>query len=137
METIAELAAQGHSVLLTTHDMNDAERLCSRVGIIDGGKLLTEGSVEELQASLGERDVLRLEGTFAAGEQNGLSGQFGSEILTSSDDELLIAVANGSEALPSVLTTVEASGAEIRKVTLERPTLETLFLKLTGRELRD
>ncbi|MCP4902954.1 MAG: ABC transporter, partial [bacterium] len=66
-----------------------------------------------------------------------LSGQFGSEILTSSDDELLIAVANGSEALPSVLTTVEASGADIRKVTLERPTLETLFLKLTGRELRD
>ncbi|MCP4897821.1 MAG: ABC transporter ATP-binding protein, partial [bacterium] len=113
METIAELAAQGHSVLLTTHDMNDAERLCSRVGIIDGGKLLTEGSVEELQASLGERDVLRLEGTFVAGEQNGLSGQFGAEILTSTDDELLIAVANGSEALPSVLTTVEASGADI------------------------
>ncbi len=137
MNTISDLAAQGHSVLLTTHDMDDAERLCNRVGIIDGGKLLTEGTVEELQSSLGERDVLRLEGAFVAGESNGLSGQLGADILTCTEDELLIAVENGSEALPSVLTTVESSGAEIRRVTLERPTLETLFLKLTGRELRD
>jgi ABC-2 type transport system ATP-binding protein len=136
-ETIKDLADNGHSVLLTTHDMDDAERLCDRVGIIDGGRLLTEGTVAELQASLGERDVLRLEGTFDPEIRPALPESLEAEALSFQADELMIADANGSEALPNVLSSIESTGATIRKVTLEKPTLETLFLKLTGRELRD
>lgn len=137
METIADLASRGHSVLLTTHDMNDAERLCNRVGIIDSGRLLTEGTVEELQSSLGESDVLRLAGAFEEGAAERLREHLGAGVLTSTEEEVLIAVDNGSEALPSVLAAAESAGVQVKKVTLERPTLETLFLKLTGRELRD
>lgn len=64
MGLIERLADEGHAVLLTTHDMDDAQRLSSRVGILDHGKLLAEGTVDELQARLGERDVLRLSGSF-------------------------------------------------------------------------
>jgi len=117
--------------------MDDAERLCHRVGIIDRGRLLAEGTVEELRASLGERDVLRLEGEFPRGDGRGLPADLGAEVLASRDGELLVAVDNGSEALPRVLAAVERTGAVTRRVTLERPSLETLFLKLTGRELRD
>ena len=136
-ETVRKLAGEGHAVLLTTHDMDDAERLCQRVGIIDRGRLLAEGTVDELRASLGERDVLRLEGDFPGGDARQLPADLGAEVLASHDGELLIAVENGSEALPRVLAAVEKTGAVTARVTLERPTLETLFLKLTGRELRD
>lgn len=134
---IERLAAGGRAVLLTTHDMDDAQRLCTRVGIIDHGKLLAEGTVEELQASLGERDLLRLEGDFAEGDALALPPEMGGEILAVHAGEILVSVDNGPEALPRVLSAIEAGGRRVRRAALERPTLETLFLKLTGRELRD
>lgn len=134
---IERLAADGHAVLLTTHDMDDAQRLCTRVGIIDNGKLLAEGTVGELQASLGERDLLRLEGEFTQGEPLDLPAEIGGEVLAVHDGELLVSVDNGSEALPRVLSLIESDGRPVMRAALERPTLETLFLKLTGRELRD
>ncbi len=134
---IERLAAGGRAVLLTTHDMDDAQRLCTRVGIIDHGKLLAEGTVEELQASLGERDLLRLEGDFAEGDGLALPPEVGGEILAVHAGEILVSVDNGPEALPRVLSAIEAGGRRVRRAALERPTLETLFLKLTGRELRD
>ncbi|NOZ78970.1 MAG: ABC transporter ATP-binding protein [Acidobacteria bacterium] len=131
---IERLAAEGHAVLLTTHDMDDAERLSNRVGILDQGKLLAEGTVSELQASLGERDVVRVTGVF--GDEPPRLDE-GVEILSRSGDELVVAVSHGPEALPRVLAAVEAAGAQVDRVVLERPSLEMLFLKLTGRELRD
>ncbi len=134
---IERLAADGHAVLLTTHDMDDAQRLCARVGIIDHGGLLAEGTVAELQASLGEHDLLRLEGDFAEGGPPGLPAGVEGEILAVHAGELLVSVDNGSEALPRVLSAIESDGRRVQRASLERPTLETLFLKLTGRELRD
>jgi linearmycin/streptolysin S transport system ATP-binding protein len=136
-EVIERLAREGHAVLLTTHDMDDAQRLCGRVGIIDHGKLLAEGTVDELQASLGERDLLRLDGDFDESSPPALPRELGAEILSAHPGELLVSVDSGSEALPRVLAAAEAGGRSVTRVTLERPTLETLFLKLTGRELRD
>jgi len=135
VETIRGLTAEGCAVLLTTHDMDDAEKLCDRVGVMDQGRLLAEGTVDELQASLGERDILRLEGEFDPAVPPSLPA--GVEVLAFREDELLLAAEEGNSALPAVLSAVEAGGTSVRKVILERPTLETLFLKLTGRELRD
>jgi len=135
LDTIRRLAADGCGVLLTTHDMDDAERLCRRLGIIDRGRLLAEGTVAELQASLGERDALRLEGSFQAEAPPPLPE--GVEVLACRDDELVVATLHGDEALPAVLAAAESAGVRVRRAALERPTLETLFLKLTGRELRD
>ncbi len=134
---IEQLAADGHGVMLTTHDMNDAERLAHRVGILDRGRLLAEGTIDELQAILGERDIVRLTGVFGEDpfQRDGWDG--GIEILSRSANEVAVAVAHGPEALPRVLAAVEAAGGQVGRVVLERPSLETLFLKLTGRELRD
>ena len=137
IDAIESLARDGRAVLLTTHDMDDAQRLCGRVGIIDNGKLLAEGTVAELQASLGERDLLRLEGEFDNGPAPALPPELGAEVLSAHPGELLVSVDSGSEALPRVLAAAESGGRSVTRVTLERPTLETLFLKLTGRELRD
>ena len=133
--TIRDLAGDGCSVLLTTHDMDDAERLCRRVGVVDRGRLLAEGTVAELQASLGERDLLRLEGSFEPAAPPPLPD--GVELLACRDGELVVATGKGDESLPAVLAAAEAAGVRVRRAALERPTLETLFLKLTGRELRD
>jgi ABC-2 type transport system ATP-binding protein len=135
LDTIRGLAGGGCAVLLTTHDMDDAERLCHRVGIMDHGRLLAEGTVAELQASLGERDVLRLEGAFDPAAPPAMPA--GVEPLACRETDLVLAATHGEEALPAVLAAAEAAGAQVRRASLERPTLETLFLKLTGRELRD
>ncbi len=134
---IEGLRDRGRAILLTTHDMDDAQRLCTRVGIIDRGKLIAEGTVEELQAGLGERDLLRLEGAFPEGFEPAFPGGLGAEVLSAHEGELLVAVPNGPRALPAVLAALEDAGHPVARATLERPTLETLFLKLTGRELRD
>ncbi len=131
---IERLAAEGHAVLLTTHDMDDAERLSNRVGILDEGHLLAEGTVDELRARLGERDIVRVTGAFGGGVPE-LDGPV--EILSRSASELAVAVSRGPEALPRVLAAIERGGGHVDRVVLERPSLETLFLKLTGRELRD
>ncbi len=134
---IEELRRRGRAILLTTHDMDDAQRLCYRVGIIDGGRLIAEGTVEELQAELGERDLLRLEGGFPAGFEPEFPPELDAETLSAHEDELLVAVPSGPQALPAILAALEGAGHRVERVTLERPTLETLFLRLTGRELRD
>jgi len=136
MGLIEKLAGDGHAILLTTHDMDDAQRLSSRVGILDHGKLLAEGTVDELQARLGERDVLRLAGAFPD-ELPPLPEDLGGERLSLRDGELMLAVPSGSEALPRILAVLERAGVHVERATLERPSLETLFLELTGRELRD
>jgi len=136
MGLIEKLAGEGHAVLLTTHDMDDAQRLSSRVGILDHGKLLAEGTVDELQARLGERDVIRLSGAFPE-ELPPLPEELDAERLSLRGEELMLAVPNGSEALPKILTLLERAGVAVDRATLERPSLETLFLELTGRELRD
>lgn len=134
---IETLAGEGRAILLTTHDMDDAERLCRRVGILDEGKLLAEGTVEELQGTLGERDILRFEGTFPEGQPLDVAAELDVEVLHQGVAEWVAAAKRGSEVLPRVLSGLEAAGAAIDRVSMERPSLETLFLRLTGRELRD
>ncbi len=137
VDSIRALAEGGCALLLTTHDMDDAERLCHRVGIMDHGSLLAEGTVDELRARLGERDLLRLEGHFDPTAPPPMPPEVEGERLSVSADSLLVAVSHGGTALPRVLAAAEAAGAQVERVTLERPSLETVFLALTGRELRD
>ncbi len=137
VELIRGLARDGCAVLLTTHDMDDAERLCHRVGIVDHGRLLAEGTVEELRARLGERDVIRLSGRFDPAAPPTPPADLGVEVLGCTESELWLASPAGGETVPGVLAALAAAGIEVRRVTVERPTLETLFLELTGRELRE
>ncbi len=138
-ELVKTQAENGTCVLYTTHYMEEAEALCDRLAIVDHGKLIAQGSLDELRAMLGERDLLRLAGRFPteAHIAGALAGIEGAEIVQATGDGLIIAVAQASRKLPALLAALTGAGGEIRETTLTRPSLESLFIKLTGKELRE
>ncbi|MDX2115036.1 MAG: ABC transporter ATP-binding protein [Planctomycetota bacterium] len=110
-ELIRALKARGRTILYTTHYMEEAQRLCDRVGIIDHGRLLALDTVENLTARFGGRSVLTV-------ERSGVAQR------TETDEPL------------QALTSAFAAGG-VTGVRIERPDLESVFLALTGRSLRD
>ena len=138
LASVEQLGAEGIGVLYTTHYMEEAERLCDRVGIVDHGKMVAEGSRQELVALVGEQDHVRLrleDGTAAAAER--LLAL--PEVLTAvaSDHSLDLGLSDSHQALPSILATTNEAGARVLSVELVEPDLEEVFLHLTGRALRD
>jgi ABC-2 type transport system ATP-binding protein len=138
LESIAALGQAGMAILYTTHYMEEAERLCQRIGIIDGGEIRAEGSPRELVAMLGQRDTVRLTlsgdvlaATRAAGAVRGVASA------AARGEELEVLADDAGRALPRLLEAVEGAGARVRGVELVRPDLEAVFLHLTGRALRD
>jgi len=138
LESIAALGRQGMAILYTTHYMEEAERLCDRIGIIDGGQIRAEGTQKELVALIGQRDEVRLSVSGNAVAAAHAAGKVPGVVSAAArGDELEILVDNASRALPRLLDTVETSGAHVRSVELIQPDLEAVFLHLTGRALRD
>ncbi len=137
LDLVREQAQQGACVLYTTHYMEEAEALCDRLAIVDGGRVVALGSIDELRAMTGERDLLRLTGVFDdAAVRSALAGFPDLEIVQSGEDLLMLSISNGSSRLADLLGKLQASGASVNETTLSRPSLESLFLKLTGKELR-
>jgi ABC-2 type transport system ATP-binding protein len=138
LDVVKEEAKRGAAVLHTTHIMEEAEDLCDRVGIMDGGKIIAEGTVDELKAMLGEKDLLVLQGEMGDDiPAKGAEPVSGCEVVSSEEDRVILAAPRGAEKLPGVIKHFEETGSRIREVALKEPGLETLFIKLTGRALRD
>lgn len=138
LELIRAEARSGVSVLYTTHYMEEAESLCDRLAIIDRGRIAAQGTLDELRAMLAERDLLRLSGTFPLDAvRSVLVFEDGLEILQAETSLLVLALVEAPRRLPAILAALSAAGAHIRETALTRPGLESLFLKLTGRELRE
>ena len=138
LDLIRELVADGTCVLYTTHYMEEAESLCDRIGIIDHGKLLALGSLDQLRGAMGERDILRFAGQFAIDQVRAAIDEFGfAEVISSDKDTLMLSVDQASRNLSAILGALAATGAEIHETVLTQPGLESLFIKLTGRELRE
>jgi ABC-2 type transport system ATP-binding protein len=143
LESVERLSAGGMAVLYTTHYMEEAERLCDRVGIIDGGELKAEGTRAELVALVGQHDrvVVTASGALDAGasacrelaavEAASLreDGEHGSGI------DLI--VDGASTLLPELLAVLTRAGVAVHGVEVEEPDLEAVFLHLTGKALRD
>lgn len=126
------------AVLYTTHIMGEAEQLCTRVGIVDHGRIIAEGTVAELKAMLGERDLLVVQGDIKKDViAGGAEPVPGCQVVSLSEDQVILATLRGAEKLPAVIKYFESVGCSIREVALREPGLETLFIKLTGRELRE
>lgn len=142
LDLVREEAAAGTCVLYTTHYMEEAESLCDRLGIIDHGRLIAEGSLGELYEQLGERDLLRLTGHFDALRartvlDEALRGAGSWEIVQSEPELIVLSLPHASSHLSTIFTALAGIGAEVRETTLSRPNLESLFMKLTGKELRE
>lgn len=137
MQAIIKLKDQGTAVIYTTHYMEEAERLCDNLAIIDQGKIIASGTVDDLRAQVGERDLITIKGQFELAENNSHIEQLDAEVLEQSDNEVRILVAEASKRLTEVLNVIESHYGSVDQVTIQQANLESLFIKLTGRALRD
>jgi ABC-2 type transport system ATP-binding protein len=138
LESVQALAAEGMAVLYTTHYMEEAERLCDRVGIIDQGEIKAEGTRRELVALVGEKDRLRLAGTGSlqsAADSVLMLSDVESASVAEGGIDLVVADAGG--LLSELLQVVTHAGMHVTGVELTEPDLEAVFLHLTGKALRD
>ncbi len=138
LEAVRSFGALGMAVLYTTHYMEEAERLCDRIGIIDHGRLIAEGTLRDLVGLVRERDRIELVATgdldsFAAACR-AVPGVDGASV---ADGQLHVLAPEGRRALPAVLEAAERSGAVVRSVQVVEPDLEAVFLHLTGTALRE
>ena len=127
----------GTTIFLTTHYLDEADALCDRVLIIDNGAIVAGGSPEELKRRI-SGDVVTLTVSGDPGLARGvLAGQHGVRDIAIDQHLLRLAVENGEEALPGLLRALDAAGLTLMSIQLARPTLDDVFLTLTGRSLRD
>lgn len=138
LESVEQLSTEGMAVLYTTHYMEEAERLCDRVGIIDEGRLQAEGTRRELVALVGQEDRIRLWATgsleAAAAAARDVSGVHSA---SAADGSLELLVSEARAQLPAVLSAVAGTGIAVTAVEVVEPDLESVFLHLTGKALRD
>jgi ABC-2 type transport system ATP-binding protein len=138
LESVEALSSEGMSVLYTTHYMEEAERVCDRVGIIDEGKLVAEGTRRELVAMVGERDRIHLSAT---GDLRAAAAAVGELDLvdeaSTTDGAIDLIAIDGRKVLARLLEVVHSAGIEVTSVEVVEPDLEAVFLHLTGKALRD
>lgn len=138
LESVESLSGAGMSVLYTTHYMEEAERLCDRVGIIDQGALIAEGTRRELVGMVGQRDRVSLSAAGELGEAARALGILPAvHQATATDDRIDLVVDDARRHLPAILQEAAATGVTIRAVEVTEPDLEAVFLHLTGKALRD
>ncbi len=138
LESVESLSAEGMAVLYTTHYMEEAERLCDRVAIIDEGTIKAEGTRRELVSMVGGRDRI----TITATGDLSRAAQVASEIqgvfeASQSDQGLEVLADEASSLLPELLSRLGDAGAVITAVEVVEPNLEAVFLHVTGKALRD
>ena len=137
LDLVRDQARAGACVLYTTHYMEEAQTLCDRLAIIDHGSIIAQGTLVELRAMLAEHDLLRLTGAFRPDAvREALMRLEGVEIVQADETQLSLEVSDASHRLPSIFAAIDGA-SEVRGTTLTQPSLESLFIKLTGKELRE
>jgi ABC-2 type transport system ATP-binding protein len=138
LEAVRSFGHLGMAVLYTTHYMEEAERLCDRVGIIDRGRLVAEGTRQELVELVREHDRIELTVSGAAEAFMTACRRLpGVDDVTGRDGQVHVLARGGRRILPAVLEAAETSGAAVRSVEVVEPDLEAVFLHLTGTALRE
>jgi ABC-2 type transport system ATP-binding protein len=138
LEIIREVAAAGTTVLYTTHYMDEAEELCDRIAIIDHGKILTSGSLDELARIAGEGEVIRVSGSFDEdGKRELLESVPGVRVLSVEESSAVLAVEPEGPGVAAILPRLLEETLGIEDLSIQRPSLQSVFIRLTGRDLRD
>ena len=139
LETLKELNKEGLTILYTSHYMEEVEFLCHRIAIMDLGKIIAIGSLNELRLLVGERDLLRIS---TANEISKDLVETVKKIPDVSearvlDESIEILTLHGRKLLPQIIEIFGDTGVKIKSVEVKEPNLESVFLHLTGKELRD
>jgi ABC-2 type transport system ATP-binding protein len=138
-EMLSELNREGQTVLLTTHYMEEAEQLCDRVAIMDHGKILALDTPEALKQSIGADTIVTVNAT---GDPAALAALLSQELPEITRTRLLEAgvelhVQGANRLVPRVVAAAERGGVEVIDLSVSEPSLETVFINLTGKELRE
>jgi ABC-2 type transport system ATP-binding protein len=133
-EFVQKLNAEGMTIVYSTHYMEEATRLCSRIGIIDHGKLLALGTLDELLVQLPFAEQIRIARNERVAAQLGALREFGA---MAENEEAFVLTPREGLRLSDFFATVERLGLSYRYFSVTRPTLENVFLHLTGKTLRD
>jgi ABC-2 type transport system ATP-binding protein len=138
LENVEALGTEGIGILYTTHYMEEAERLCDRVGVMDEGRIIAEGTRDELVHLVGGTDQVTL---VATGDLHAAADALAHletvAKATAHDGGIDVLVSDAGAILPHILETTAAAGAAVRSVEVDEPDLEAVFLHLTGKALRD
>ncbi len=124
----------GTTVIYTTHYLEEAENLCDRIAIIDYGEVLASGTLEELNRLAGEEDLVTVTGGFTADEVRSLLTDVRVETV---ENDVVRFLVSDRSAVGRTLEKLFSGGTRIDEVSIREPSLESVFIKLTGRELRD
>ncbi len=140
-DLIRAFRAQGRTVLLTTHYMDEAERLCDRVAVVDHGKVIALGTPRDLIAELGGEHVVEFtldaEGGPAPFEPATLADLPAVRSVRKDADHFCLSVSEPHIALPALLERLRQTGQRLASLTTRHASLEDVFVTLTGRHLRD
>ena len=132
---------QGQTILLTTHYMEEAEALCDRVAVVDHGKVLAEGSVDKLLADSGAQTIVTVryaeQVPDGLAERAGLAERPGVTKVEADGDQIRVFSADPEGLLGDLVSMGVANGLHVRDASEAKPSLETAFLALTGREYRE
>lgn len=137
-EIIHAFRKSGRTVMITTHYMDEAERLCDRVAVVDQGKVIALGSPKELISRLGGEHVV----DFSIGDKSVISDEELKRIVSvnavrTDADTVSLSVTEPHLAIPSLLALLKARGSELSTLTTRHATLEDVFVSLTGRHLQE
>jgi len=131
---LLKLNAQGKTILYTTHYMEEVERMCTRVAIMDFGRVIAEGSLDELLERLAYDESVSIQKNESTSARLEMFRRFGE--LVDYPDRFELKPGDGFR-LSELFSAVETHGLTYKSIELHKPTLEALFLQLTGRRLRD
>jgi ABC-2 type transport system ATP-binding protein len=137
-EILKQLHGEGQTIFLTTHHMEEADLLCDRVAIMDHGRILALDTPDGLKRSLGADSVVRVQAT---GDLDKLAVHLADTIEGATEARVLDGTirlwASGRGLLPRVIDAAEQLGSEVTDLSVSEPTLETVFINLTGKDLRE
>jgi ABC-2 type transport system ATP-binding protein len=138
-DLLRELNAQGQTIMLTTHYMEEADKLCNRVAIMDHGKILALGTPTELKRSVGADTIVTVKADgdpdqLAAAFNQGLEGVTRTRTVPGGVE---LHIKGADRLVPRVVEAADAAGFALADLSVAEPTLETVFIGLTGKDLRD
>jgi ABC-2 type transport system ATP-binding protein len=136
-DIVRALREEGRTVLLTTHYMDEAERLCNRVAVIDHGKIIALGSPAELIASLGGEHIVEFALANGGAGLEELSGLPAVKEVRLNGDGIALTVSEPHVAIPALLQHLQAQKLQLARLVTRNASLEDVFVNLTGRHLRD
>jgi ABC-2 type transport system ATP-binding protein len=137
-EEVRRLRADGMTVFLTTHYLEEADALCDRIAIIDHGEIVAEGTPDELKREIaGDVVAVALDGSAAAAAELLAAESFVRELDARTEGTLRLHVDVGATAIPQIMRVLDSSGVEFGGIELHRPSLDDVFLDKTGRSLRE